>query len=70
MSAAVELIVESFVKLKDRHALEQMREHRSRLLQESRLRRHDAFDPASLHSVLQEEIEVIDKGLGGLAATT
>lgn len=69
MSEAMKLIVGGFVRLGNREALEKMRDHRQRLLQESRMRRNDAFNPESLHVILQAEIAIIDRGLGGLNAS-
>jgi hypothetical protein len=68
MSSAIELIASSYVRLKDRVTLEEMREHRSKLLQESRLRSAAGFRVKTLEDVLQDEVNVLDQALSQLSA--
>ncbi len=63
MARAIEHIVRNYVRLKDRVALEQMREHRNRLLQENRLRAGEGFRVVTLETDLQDEINVLDEAL-------
>ena len=66
MTKAIENIVAGYVTLKNRVALQEMREHRQRLLHESRLHRGSWVSVDKLSSVLQQDISVIDEGLSGL----
>ena len=67
MTKAIENIVAGYVTLKNRVALQEMREHRQRLLHESRLHRGSWVSVEKLSFVLQQDISVIDAGLSGLA---
>ena len=69
MPRAIEHIVRSYIQLRDRVALERMREHRSRLLQESRLRAAQGFRAEILETALQEEVDTLDEALARLAAS-
>ena len=66
MTKAIENIVAGYVTLKNRVALQEMREHRQRLLHESRLHRGSWVSVEKLSVVLQQDISVIDAGLSGL----
>lgn len=63
---AIEHIVAGYVTLKNRAALEEIRDHRRRLLHENRLRSAAGFHLEGLNSELQEEIGILDAALDGL----
>ncbi len=63
MTKAIEQIVDGYVRLKDRVALERMREHRSRLLQEYRMRSGQGFRSEVLEAALQDDMSVLDEAL-------
>jgi len=66
MTKAIENIVAGYVSLKNREALREMREHRQRLLHESRMHTGSWVSVESLTSVLQQDLTVIDAALSGL----
>jgi len=66
MTRAIENIVAGYVTLKNREALREMREHRQRLLHESRMHTGSWVSVESLSSVLQQDLNVIDAALSGL----
>jgi hypothetical protein len=66
MSRAIEHIVGGYVRLKDRAALQQMRDQRNRLLQESRLRAAQGFKVECLDAALQDEVVALDEALAQL----
>jgi hypothetical protein len=66
MTKAIENIVAGYVTLKNREALREMREHRQRLLHESRMHTGSWVSVESLSSVLQQDLNVIDAALNGL----
>jgi hypothetical protein len=66
MSAAIDQIVRSYVKLGNRVALEKMRDHRRRLLQEARIRADSGYNPEVSMSALQQDIEAIEGDLSRL----
>jgi hypothetical protein len=66
MTKAIETIVAGYVTLKNRQALQEIREHRQRLLHESRMHTGTWVSVASLTSALQEEINIVDAALEGL----
>jgi hypothetical protein len=66
MTKAIENIVAGYVTLKNREALREMREHRQRLLHESRMHAGSWVSVESLSFVLQQDITVIDAALSGL----
>ena len=66
MTKAIENIVAGYVTLKNREALREMREHRQRLLHESRMHAGSWVSVDNLSSVLQQDISVIDAALSGL----
>jgi hypothetical protein len=66
MTKAIENIVAGYVTLKNRQALEEIRNHRRRLLHESRMHAGTWVSMESLTSALQEEIGIVDAALKGL----
>jgi hypothetical protein len=69
MASAIELIASGFVRVKDRASLERMREHRSRLLQECRMRSAGGFRSEVLETSLQDDVAALDAALSRLQAT-
>ena len=69
MSSAIELIVSNYVRLKDRAALERMREHRSKLLQENRLRAAEGFRVETLQAALEDDVSMLDDALSRLSTS-
>jgi hypothetical protein len=63
MSVAMKLIVDAYVSLKNRQALEDMREHRQRLKRELLLKQTDAFDFSNSIRAFDDEVVVIETGL-------
>jgi hypothetical protein len=71
MSVAMKLIVDAYVSLKNRKALEDLREHRQRLTRELLLKQTDVFDFSSSIRAFDDEVVVIETGLqrlGGAVA--
>jgi len=66
MTKAIERIVAGYVTLKNRAALQEIRDHRQRLLHENRLRSAAGFHLEGLNSELQEEVDILDTALDGL----
>ena len=66
MSDAIALIVDGYVSLKDRQALEQLREHRQRLRMQLLLKRGSAFDPGKSIELYETEVAMIESGLAKL----
>ncbi|MBR0686829.1 hypothetical protein JQ612_02420 [Bradyrhizobium manausense] len=64
MSLSVELIVEGYVKLKDRDALEDILAHRQDLLRQ--LVAVTGVDPKQAIAQVNEEITIIEAGLATL----
>jgi hypothetical protein len=69
MASAVEQIANGFVRVKDRAALERMREHRSRLLQEYQMRSAQWFRSEVLETCLQDDLAVLDAALSRLQSS-
>src|SRR6202012_4542050 len=70
LSGAMKLIVAAYVSLKNRTALEDMREHRQRLKRELLTKQTDAFDFSNSIRAFDDEVVVIETGLqrlGGAA---
>ncbi len=65
MESAIERIVESYVRLKNRRALEEMRMHRMRLAVE--LKSRTGYDFSLPIRSIDEEIAIIDAGLERLS---
>jgi len=66
MPRAIEQIVAGYVTLKNRQALQEIRDHRQRLLHDSRMHSGSWVSVEGLNSVLQEEISIVDAALSGL----
>jgi hypothetical protein len=66
MTKAIEHIVAGYVTLKNREALQEIRDHRHRLLHNSRMHSGSWVSVESLNSVLQEDIRIVDAALSGL----
>jgi len=66
MTKAIEHIVAGYVTLKNREALQEIRDHRQRLLHNSRMHSGSWVSVESLNSVLQEDISIVDAALSGL----
>ncbi len=66
MSVAMSSIIDSYVFLKDRQALEDMRKHRLRLREQLLRRRSSAFDPGKSIQLYEAEVVMIEAGLGKL----
>ena len=66
MSKGSEHIVAGFVTLKNREALEEIRDHRRRLLHENRLRSGSGLNLENLNAELQDEINIVDAALDDL----
>ncbi|MBK3665315.1 hypothetical protein JJE66_29295 [Bradyrhizobium diazoefficiens] len=61
MSTSIELIVAGYVKVKNRKALEQLRVHRRKLLNE--LKEVTGINPINAVQTVQDELLVIEAGL-------
>jgi hypothetical protein len=66
VSDAIKLIVDGYVGLKDRVALEEMREHRQRLRRSLHERADGLFDLSLSIRLCDEDIEVVEAGLARL----
>jgi hypothetical protein len=66
MTRAIEHIVTSYSTLKNRKALEEIRDHRRRLLNENRMRGNSALNFDSIRDELQEEISIVEAALSRL----
>jgi hypothetical protein len=66
MAKAIEHIVAGYVTLNNREALEEIRDHRRRLLHQSRLRSESGLNLENLNTELQEEIKIVDAALDGI----
>ncbi|MCC8982544.1 hypothetical protein [Bradyrhizobium acaciae] len=60
---AIEQIIAGYVSLKNRQALEELREHRRRLLDGVRAYSVPGFRPSVVDDTLSEEIELIEGAL-------
>ncbi len=63
MSEAMKMIVDGYVRLKDREALEQLRNHRQRLRQQLRDLRGGALDASRSIQTFDAEVLVIEAAL-------
>ena len=70
MTRAIEDIVAGYVTLKNRQALQEIREHRQRLLHKSRMHAGSWVSVKNLNSVLQQDIDVVEAALNGLQEKT
>lgn len=68
MPRAIELIVDGYVRLGDRDALERLSVHRRHLLDS--VKNLSGLDLSRTIRDLEDEIEIIGKGLNNLEATT
>jgi hypothetical protein len=66
MTKAIEHIVTGYFTLKDRVALEQIRDHRRKLLNETRIFNAGPLRFDSITAELQEELGVVDAALAKL----
>jgi hypothetical protein len=66
MTKAIEDIVAGYASLKNRQALEEIREHRQRLLHDARKHAGSWVSVKSLTSLLQEEINIVDAAISEL----
>jgi hypothetical protein len=66
MSDAVKLIVDASVSLKDRAALEEMREHRQRLRKSLQEKAGGWVDVSRSIQIFDEDIEAVEAGLARL----
>jgi len=60
VSEAVQLIVDGFVSLNNRLALEEMRDHREKLRNELLLRRGSVFDVSGTIKSVEDDLKVIE----------
>ncbi|MBR1122705.1 hypothetical protein JQ628_14350 [Bradyrhizobium lablabi] len=67
MSEAIKVIAGHYVRLKDRAALESMREHRNRLLQNYRIHAAQGFRVETLEKSLQSDVDALDEALSRLS---
>jgi hypothetical protein len=68
MSEAIALIVDGYVSLKDRQAIEDLREHRQRLREQLLHKQTSAFDCGQSIRLYDAEVAVIETGLQRLSA--
>ena len=68
MSEAVKLIVDARVSLKDRIALEEMRQHRQRLKNELLLKSGQSYDFSLTIKCFDDDLTAIEEGLARLDA--
>jgi hypothetical protein len=64
VSESVKLIVDAWVNLKDRQAMEDMREHRRML--RKKLQNVDGIDVSSSLQLIESDLNEIEAGLGRL----
>ena len=67
MSDAIALIVDGYVSLKDRQALEDLRAHRQRLREQLQQKQTRAFDCGQSIRLYDAEVTVIETGLQRLS---
>lgn len=63
MTEAIKNIVAGYMTLKNRRALEEIRDHRQRLLHQSRMHAGSWISTESLTSLLQAEISIVNEAL-------
>jgi hypothetical protein len=66
MSEAMKSIVDGYVSLKNRFALEEMRQHRQELRNELRMKTGHGFDFGRSVSVLDDDLREIEEGVSRL----
>ena len=64
---AIEQIIAGYVSLRNRQALEELREHRQRLLEGVQAHSVPGFRPTVVNDTLREEIELIEAALARFA---
>jgi hypothetical protein len=67
MTRGIEHIVRNYVQLKNRAAMEGMREQLNRLLQEDRVRVANGYKTDTLAQALRDDIDALDEGIARLA---
>ena len=67
MSEAIRIITGHYAQLKDRAALEQMREHRNKLLQNYCVGAAQGFRVETLETSLQGDMDAIDEALSRIS---
>ena len=70
ISVALGMIVDGYVSLNNRQALEELREHRQRLRMQLLLKRGSAFDPGKSIELYETEVAMIETGLAKLGDAT
>ncbi len=68
MSLAITSIVDSYVSLNDRVALEAIRDHRLRLLEQLKDQKTSWMDPTATIQLLDEDLQAVESGLARLGA--
>ena len=68
MSEAIKLIVDAKVSLKDRIALEEMRQHRQRLKSELAPREGQGFGISQTIELVDDDLRAIEEGIARLDA--
>ena len=66
MSESVRLIVDAYVRLKDREAIEQLREHRQMLRNKLEACNSSCFDAGSSIRLIDSDLSEIEAGLSRL----
>ena len=66
MSESVKLIVGAYVQLKDRQAIEDLREHRHMLRRKLQASATGGFDPSQSIRLIDSDLHEIDAGLARL----
>jgi hypothetical protein len=66
MSEAMRSIASHYVRLKDRVALERLRDHRNKLLQDYRIHTAQGFRVETLETSLQGDLDALDEALSSL----
>jgi hypothetical protein len=66
VSESVKQIVNAYVQLKDRQAIEELREHRQRLREKLQAASGGVFDPSSSLRLIDSDLSEIDAGLARL----
>ena len=68
VSEAIKIIADHYVRLKDRVALERMREHRNKLLQNYRIHAAQGFRVETLEKSLQGDVDALDDALSRISS--
>jgi hypothetical protein len=66
MSDAMRSIVDAYVALNDREALERLQEHRQRLKRDLQVKSGEWFDVSRSTKALDDELNIIEAGLARL----